>query len=52
MLRRIRFLWFYTLWKVTRKERFGLIVGYFEGRNEDREINKEWENATLKGWPD
>ena len=51
MLRRIRFFWFYILWRVTRKERFGLMVAYYEGREEDRELNKEWEKATLENWP-
>lgn len=29
-----------------------LIKGYKEERKQDGRINKEWEEATLEGWPD
>ncbi|MHB1377064.1 MAG: hypothetical protein ACYCXB_06530 [Candidatus Humimicrobiaceae bacterium] len=40
--------------KKDKKEKLDilLIEGYKNESGSDREINQEWEDATLKGWPD
>jgi len=40
--------------KKDKKEKLDilLIEGYKNESGSDKEINQEWEDATLKGWPD